>query len=511
MTRVVSLGLDGAAWHKLDRLINEGKMPNLEAIVENGARADLQTINPPVTCPAWRCSTSGKNPGKLGVFWWLNLDHDTGEITSPDATSFDTADIWNYLSEAGKRCAVINVPMTYPTSSLNGTMVSGFGAPFDIDEDANMGSITSPQGFQTELENQYDWKIGIDDITTESGLEETYDLIKSRFELLLDLLEDDFDYLHATIFYINMLQHKYGDGPETAMGWKLIDEYLGKLRAADDCLLVIYSDHGHSTIENTFVVNRWLLNNGYLTLESRNSDRLGQALYSGVNRLGISPKNLARWARDFLPASLFHQLVESGSPISTAELADRIVWNETDAVAMSQGPLYINREKLGDDYESVRTELKSELRSLTYRGESVLSTVHKPTEIYSGPHLSEAPDLMLVSNEGWELYGGVIPSVFDTQVTSWTSGNHPIGVLAMEGPGVSNKKLSTRSILDVAPTVLAYLDCAIPTDMDGEPLDAAFDTPLSVDFRDPLPSQQYRGGVTDDEIEDRLADLGYLE
>jgi len=74
MTRVVSIGLDGAAWHKLDRLIDEGRLPNLAELTNEGVRAPLRSVTPPVTCPAWRCSTSGKNPGKLGVFWWLNVD-----------------------------------------------------------------------------------------------------------------------------------------------------------------------------------------------------------------------------------------------------------------------------------------------------------------------------------------------------------------------------------------------------------------------------------------------------
>lgn len=68
MVQVLSIGLDGAAWHKLDRLIAAGRLPNLAELANTGVRAPLRSVAPPVTCPAWRCSTSGKNPGKLGVY-----------------------------------------------------------------------------------------------------------------------------------------------------------------------------------------------------------------------------------------------------------------------------------------------------------------------------------------------------------------------------------------------------------------------------------------------------------
>jgi len=508
MTRVVSIGLDGAAWHKLDRLMDEGRMPNLKKLAENGVRAPLRTVHPPVTCPAWRCSTSGKNPGKLGVFWWLDLDRRTGEMSTPDALSFDTTDVWDYLSDDGKRCAVLNVPMTYPPSEVNGKMVSGFGAPFDFDADA--GSITYPAEFESEIRERYDWKIGIDDITTPEGRQATYDIIRTRFELLLDLLEDDYEYLHLTVFYINMLQHKYGDGEETVKGWEIIDKYLGEL-LDQDAILLIYSDHGHSTIENTFVVNRWLLEQGYLELKDDAMQQATQGLYSTLSSIGISPKRLARVASNVLPERVYERLVSSMSPISTSGLDARIDWERSDAVALSQGPLYINRSRIGTEYTTFRDELRDELKGITFQGRNVLHDIHKTDDVYVGEHVNEGPDLMLVSNEGWEIYGGIVPSIFERNVSSWTSGNHPLGILLSAGPGVASDELSEQSILDIAPTILAYLDCAVPTDMDGEPMDQLFGSDVSYTSREPIKSVNRARSGTDEELSDQLQDLGYLE
>lgn len=508
MTQVISIGLDGAAWHKLDCLMEAGRLPNLAEIVDGGTRAPLRTVSPPVTCPAWRCSTSGKNPGKLGVFWWMNLDRESGSISTPDSRSFDTADVWDYLSDEDLRSAVLNVPTTHPPFETNGLFVSGFGAPFDFDA---TGSITHPPDFERELRETYDWAVGVDDLTTDVGLEACYDVIRSRFELLLDILEDDYDYVHLTLFYINMLQHKYGDGPETERGWDIIDEYLGRINH-EDCLLVLYSDHGHSHIDHTFVVNKWLIENGHLKLQSKSTDNLAGGAYSALQAIGLSPKRVAAIARNVLPKAVHERLIPSKYPISSRELADRVDWERSDAVAFSQGPVYINRDRLGTDYESFRDDLARSFETISYGGSDVISDVHRAEDIYEGPYVEQGPDLLLESAEGWEIYGGVVPSVFEKQVMSWTSGNHPVGMLVLNGPDVIVGKLGERSILDVLPTVLGYLDVPIPSDVDGEPITEAFDgRNLDPGHRDPIEPGTVVNATETADIEARLADLGYLE
>ena len=510
MTRVLSLGLDGAAWHKLDRLIADGRLPNLEGLIETGVRAPLRSVTPPVTCPAWRCSTSGKNPGKVGVFWWQNLEHGSGTITTPDADSFATADVWDYLSADGRRSAVVNVPMTYPPTELDGTMVSGFGASFDYEADPE-DSITHPPSFESELIEEYDWQTGVEDVTTDEGLERTYDVIRSRFELLLDLLERDYDYLHLTVFYINALQHKYGDGEETNRAWELIDDYLGRIDT-EETRLIVYSDHGHGDIENTFVVNQWLMDNGYLSLSSSSGDSVSGGLYTAINSLGLSPKKAAVLARRLLPESIHDRLIPSKYPISTLKLAERVDWDETDAVAFSQGPLYLNRDRLGDRYDAVRETLRRELADLTHEGDAVTSRVRPAEEVYSGPHVDDAPDLLLSSAEDWEIYGGIVPSTFESQVMSWTSGNHPVGVLLANGPGIEPGELSERSLLDVAPTVLHSLGSPVPRDMDGSVIEEIAPTDgAAVDTREPIESAAPAARSRNGEMQQRLKDIGYLE
>jgi predicted AlkP superfamily phosphohydrolase/phosphomutase len=514
MRRVVSLGLDGAAWHALDPMIEAGELPNLAKLVETGTRAPLRSVHPPVTCPAWRCSTAGKNPGKLGVYWWLTFDRSTGELYTPNSRSFQTADIWNYLSEAGLESAVINVPMTYPPEDIHGVLVSGFGVPFDLDVTE---SITAPPEMEDHIREEFGWQVAVDDVTAPDGPERVYDLIRSRFELLFELLGTGrYEYLHLTIFYINVLQHKYGNGPETKRAWRIIDEYLGELEEHldamdDEVLTVLYSDHGHSTIENTFVINQYLAENGYLSFREGTDGSFGERLYRGMKSLGLSPRSAATTMRSVLPEPVYDWL-SPDYPVSTGAIAEYIDWERSTALAVSQGPVYLNRDRLGEDYRAVRDDLQREFEAVTHDGERVFDTVHDRDAIYSGDYMEAAPDLMVVPAEGWEVYGGITPSTFETRVTSWTSGNHPSGMLLLQGDGVAAGELGERSLLDVMPTVLRYLGCRVPVDVDGTAIEAPFQSgTLEPGWREPIQKASAGAPAADSSVRERLEGLGYLE
>ena len=58
--RAVMIGLDGAAWHLLDPLIEQGAMPRLAALKKEGAAGTLKSTVPTYTPPAW---TSAWRPG----------------------------------------------------------------------------------------------------------------------------------------------------------------------------------------------------------------------------------------------------------------------------------------------------------------------------------------------------------------------------------------------------------------------------------------------------------------
>jgi predicted AlkP superfamily phosphohydrolase/phosphomutase len=62
--RLLIVGLDAATFDLISPWIAEGKIPNLAALVKNGAWSRLASILPSITPPAWTSFMTGKNPGK---------------------------------------------------------------------------------------------------------------------------------------------------------------------------------------------------------------------------------------------------------------------------------------------------------------------------------------------------------------------------------------------------------------------------------------------------------------
>jgi predicted AlkP superfamily phosphohydrolase/phosphomutase len=69
--KVVILGFDGADARLVDQWMNEGKLPNLAKLRDEGGFAPLQPTNPPQTPVSWSSFATGTNPGKTEIFDFL--------------------------------------------------------------------------------------------------------------------------------------------------------------------------------------------------------------------------------------------------------------------------------------------------------------------------------------------------------------------------------------------------------------------------------------------------------
>src|SRR6476646_10992232 len=116
--RFLVIGLDGASFNLIQPWLDDGSLPNFRRLVEEGAYGESQSCLPPVTMPAWRVYSTGKYPGKLGVFWHQQLDPETLEVQTPNSTFFKTADFWHYQNQQGLRTGILGMPDTYPPRPL---------------------------------------------------------------------------------------------------------------------------------------------------------------------------------------------------------------------------------------------------------------------------------------------------------------------------------------------------------------------------------------------------------
>jgi predicted AlkP superfamily phosphohydrolase/phosphomutase len=60
------------------------------------------------------------------------------------------------------------------------------------------------------------------------------------------------------------------------------------------------------------------------------------------------------------------------------------------------------------DYERVRQQLQEGLQGLTFQGEKrIAKRVYLKEELYHGPFIDQAPDLVVLSHHGYDLKGKV--------------------------------------------------------------------------------------------------------
>ena len=122
--KLAVVGLDSADWTLLDRWSHH--LPHIAAIRRDGISGPLTTCKPPVTIPAWKCYATGKNPGKLGIYWFARLDFD-GRSLELNLPGGIPGNLWDFIP----RSLVVNTPGTYPPRTIDGVMISGFPCPDD--------------------------------------------------------------------------------------------------------------------------------------------------------------------------------------------------------------------------------------------------------------------------------------------------------------------------------------------------------------------------------------------
>jgi predicted AlkP superfamily phosphohydrolase/phosphomutase len=151
--RAVILGFDGMDPVLAERFIQEGKLPNLAKLREQGTFRPLRTTFPAISPVAWSTFMTGVNPGKHNIYDFLARDQNTylpflssAQIHEPKrhlrigkySIPLGKSEIkglrkgipfWHWLGEAGIFSSVIRVPVTFPPEKFPGVLLSGMCVP----------------------------------------------------------------------------------------------------------------------------------------------------------------------------------------------------------------------------------------------------------------------------------------------------------------------------------------------------------------------------------------------
>lgn len=514
----VVLGLDGGCFELIQPWIDDGSLPTFAELKEDGVAADMQSCLPPVTCPNWQSYATGTNPGKLGVFWWEGIDRMERKIENRSAaTDFDGTHYWHLLDH---EAAVINLPTSYPPSEIDGIHVAGGPG-------SEQTGYTYPKSLEEELEKQYDYAVHPEKMSLLSGddpdnecVEEIYDLIDSRFDVLEDELADgEYELIHVTAFYLNVLQHFYWDMDVVKQAWEQIDERIGQLLEHEELdNFFVMSDHGSNEIETTFRINTWLEQHDYLETESSVSDYLHRV---GITQDRIRPilakLGIEWWARRLLPDRIQMYLPDAEGSVDRSGKEEVIDWENSKAVASGQGPVYVLAEN-SEERERIAAELIDDLDGLTDENENpVFDQVLPGNDVYHGPHVDSGPDVVLDQAAGVHIEGKIGHEDVFGSPSKWHGENKDTGMFIGHGSDIDETAaLPDMHILDLAPTLLHLHGESVPERMDGdvrqdlfvsdsEPAEREV-THVEVEDIDGADERTVEGDVAD-----RLEDLGYME
>jgi tetratricopeptide (TPR) repeat protein len=122
--RVIFVGLDGADWQLLDKLMADGTMPNLAALARDGARGPLLTQHPPLSPLVWTTMMTGVSPLQHRILDFTRYNPVTRQREPITSDERAVLAIWNMVSSTGRRVDVVGLWATYPPEKVNGTIVS---------------------------------------------------------------------------------------------------------------------------------------------------------------------------------------------------------------------------------------------------------------------------------------------------------------------------------------------------------------------------------------------------
>ncbi len=129
MARLLFIGLDGVGLDLARHLARSGVMPHLGRMMDQAGAWGTVSPLPEVSPVCWTTLFSGQGPGQHGIYGFGEPVAGTYTVRPVDSTAVRVPRLWQTVSAAGGRAVVLNVPLTYPASAINGVMISGFVAP----------------------------------------------------------------------------------------------------------------------------------------------------------------------------------------------------------------------------------------------------------------------------------------------------------------------------------------------------------------------------------------------
>ncbi len=537
---VLVIGLDGGTLHVLRPLADAGIMPAFGRLLSGGRAGTLRSTLPWYTIPGSASLMTGVSPATHGLLYWVAAGpEDYFEDRRPGRQFVTSADLpvptfWDVAGAAGKRVAVLNMPLTYPAWPVNGEMITGLLTPQAAETGTCHPSdlLSRFPGYRVDLSTSRE--AGAPDAEPMQGIDrvayisELIELTHGRARVGGELLRSEVDLGVVVFVGPDRVSHRAWPEQESVVAgaepsgeierlvvayYRALDEAIAALvdAAGPGVNVVVVADHGFGPPPpSKFAVNAWLLERGFLRLKdpavARAHARRGVlrralrpiARVSGRSRAARADPDLIDWSRSSAYAVGFPHTRMFG-----------VVVNRADVKAEGSVP-----ER---DVSALLANLRDALATATADdGRPIVRHVYAREEL--GATAPGFPDLLVETHDPFipsqRLLGSSRSQPFDPR-----SGVHePDGVLVLSGPavrGTHGVDAAEADIVDVGPTVLGLLGIAAPPWMEGKARDELVVLPPLVpapnDVAGPAGAAPSVTHDQEREIEEHLRTLGYEE
>jgi predicted AlkP superfamily phosphohydrolase/phosphomutase len=555
--KVFIIGLDGLSFEILDQVRHKFNLININHILESGASGHMKSVLPYSSAPNWASLSTGVNPGKHGFYSFYFPRENAYEHQFPNSTHIKYKRVWDLVGESGRKALVINVPGTYPPDKINGHMITCMLTP-GINSDFGY-----PNNLADEIREKFpdysfdiNWKEFKDD-RKDQLVDALIGSAKTRRDLIRYMLEKypaDFNMIVFTetdrLFHsaLNLIDKRHPlfdkDASEKNMEgieeiFRTIDSFIGEVltKYADNCTIILISDHGFSPAYKKVYLNNWLSERGLLSIRTEEADKTKFFLKAAVKTVfglfGITGERRIKLQDKLL---LFLR-ERKGIPIldsisrPLANIADsmsRTNWVKTKAYYLQEWGIRINlkgREPQGiveeNEYEHLREEIIQSIMKLEDpdSGKRIIKEALRREDVCSGEEFANAPDIFLITEDspGYELTSALSSKNIFDKIEGKTGEHSLYGMFAMKGDNVQKGSVDNISTIDIVPTVLYAFGLPIPDYIDGKVITQTFTEEFRKKNQVTYGADTSKKDVTEEEfssedeeaIKDRLKGLGY--
>ncbi len=505
--KVLLIGLDSAEPSLVHKWADEGHLPHLARLMNQGSTASLQSAAAEFPDEVWPSIYTSRNSAQLGKYYYIQPKAGSSELELIDDAPRHGRQFWEIASAAGSRCAVVDAPKTGLGPPLNGMQLANWGAHATRCETAShppdlVGRVIAKHGrYPLHSCDMH----GLKPEEYRDLRSQLLDGVALRERLLIDLISSEpwglffctFAETHCAghqFWHLQDPEHPRYD-PEDRLGlrnamrdvYQAVDKAIGSLVAAvgPDTSVLAFSGHGmraqyHGRDLVPALLEFWGMSQSANTEPHAEPEREVTLKKTFLRTLKDNvPIQWQYVVKKMLPSKIEDMIicrVMGAEKLDTSARAFYVPNNDLTAAIRINLKGRDPRGLVGpEEYDELCGWLTARFQELINpaTGEPAIDRVSVIHDTYEGEHLDRLPDLTALWSQESPIdalyspgYGTVVGSHSDLR----TGGHASKGFFIMQSPDGTRFDSPEGNAKDVAPTVLSLLGVEIPEEMEGRSL-----------------------------------------